>query len=107
MKGFKCLLKLGDIEKITYYAQMAKNQQIYIFAANFLQNTNWHSSPDIMKSILLFYSKAKAWDNLANFFDACASAEIDEHRDYDKAQNAMREALKYLSKSRSPAKDMM
>lgn len=36
MKGFKCLLKLGDTDKIIYYANMAKNAQIFIYAGNFL-----------------------------------------------------------------------
>ena len=30
--------------------------------------------------------KAKAWDKLAAFYDACAQVEIDEYRDYDKAR---------------------
>jgi intraflagellar transport protein 140 len=35
-----------------------------------------------MKHIITFYNKAKAYDHLAGFFDACASVEIDEYRDY-------------------------
>jgi hypothetical protein len=30
--------------------------------------------------------KAKAFDKLAAFYDACAQVEIDEYRDYDKAE---------------------
>jgi intraflagellar transport protein 140 len=46
-----------------------------------------------MSTIISFYQKAKAWENLANFYDACAQVEIDEYRDYEKALGAMREAL--------------
>ena len=52
-----------------------------------------------MKNIISFYSKAKAYDNLAGFFEACSNVEIDEYRDYDKASAALKEALKYMSKS--------
>ncbi|CAG9334634.1 unnamed protein product [Blepharisma stoltei] len=106
LKAFKCLLRLGDIEKIKSYANTAKNAQIYILAANFLQNTDWHNA-DVMKSIIFFYTKAKAWDSLANFFDACASVEIDEYRDYEKALIAENEALKFQAKSANPQKDIL
>ena len=33
--------------------------------------------------------KAKAFDKLAAFYDACAQVEIDEYRDYDKAGTEM------------------
>lgn len=52
-----------------------------------------------MKTIISFYSKAKAFDSLANFYDACAQVEIDEYRDYEKALGAMREAQRQLDKS--------
>ena len=65
---------------------------MYVLAGNFLQNQNWHNDPEIMKTIISFYSKAKAFENLANFYDACAQVEIDEYRDYEKALGAMKEA---------------
>jgi intraflagellar transport protein 140 len=43
-----------------------------------------------MKNIIQFYSKAKAYDNLASFFEACSNVEIDEYRDYDKAIAALK-----------------
>lgn len=55
-----------------------------------------------MKNIIAFYSKAKAFDNLAGFFEACANVQIDEYRDYDKAAAALKQAIKHLSKSTSP-----
>lgn len=107
MKGFKCLLRLGDVEKITYYAKMAKNAQIFVMAANYLQNTNWHNDPELMKQIIMFYTKAKSYDALAGFFDNCASLEIDEFRDYDKALIAVKESIKYITKSSSANKQQL
>jgi intraflagellar transport protein 140 len=48
-----------------------------------------------MKHIINFYTKAKAFDNLAGFFDACSQVEIDEYRDYEKAIAALKEAEKH------------
>lgn len=45
-----------------------------------------------MKTIISFYQRAKAFESLANFYDACAQVEIDEYRDYEKALGAMKEA---------------
>jgi intraflagellar transport protein 140 len=52
-----------------------------------------------MKTIISFYSKAKSFESLANFYDACAQVEIDEYRDYEKALGAMKEAMRQLEKS--------
>lgn len=58
-----------------------------------------------MKSIIMFYQKAKAFENLSSFFEACSNVEIDEYRDYDKALAALKEAIKHMSKSTSHDKD--
>jgi len=98
-KAMKSLLKSGDTEKIIFFAGTARQPEIYVLAGNYLQSLDWHNDPEIMKSIIQFYSKAKAHDKLASFYDACAQVEIDEYRDYDKAGGALREALKYLVKA--------
>lgn len=85
MKGMKCLLKSGDSKQVITFATNARQPEVYILAGNFLQNQNWHNEPEIMKTIISFYSKAKALESLANFYDACAQVEIDEYRDYEKA----------------------
>ena len=54
-----------------------------------------------MKNIIMFYQKAKAYENLASFFEACSNVEIDEYRDYEKATAALKQAIKYLSKATS------
>ena len=58
-----------------------------------------------MKHIITFYNKAKAFDNLAGFFDACSSVEIDEYRDYEKAIAALKEAMKHANRSTSSEKE--
>merc|ERR1719355_587202 len=98
MKAMKALLQSGDTEKIIFFAGTARQPDIYVLAGNYLQSLDWHSDPEIMKNIITFYTKAKAYDKLASFYDACAQVEIDEYRDYEKAGGALREALKYLHK---------
>ena len=42
-----------------------------------------------MKTIAVFYTKAKSPEHLAAVYEACAQAEIDECRDYKRAISAM------------------
>lgn len=106
MKGIKCLLKSGDVKAVIGFAQTARDTQVYVLAGNFLQNQNWHNDPEIMKTIISFYGKAKSFESLANFYDACAQVEIDEYRDYEKALGAMKEAMRQLEKSQSGEKEV-
>jgi len=106
IKGIKCLLKSGDTQQIIKFASNARDNEVWVLAGNFLQNQNWHNDPEIMKTIISFYSKAKAFESLANFYDACAQVEIDEYRDYEKALNAMKEAKRQLDKSTTANKDV-
>lgn len=106
MKGIKCLLKSGDVKAVIGFAQTARQTEVYILAGNFLQNQNWHNDPEIMKTIISFYQKAKSFESLANFYDACAQVEIDEYRDYEKALGAMKEAMRQLEKATSDSKEM-
>jgi len=101
LKALKCLLKSGDTKSITYYANVSRNREIYILAANYLQSLDWHNQADTMKSIIQFYTKAKAYEQLSSFYDACAQVEIDEYRDYEKAAGALAEAAKHLAKDKS------
>ena len=105
LKAMKCLLKSGDTEKIIFFAGVSRTREIYILAANYLQTLDWHSDPEIMKNIVAFYTKAKAFENLSAFYDACAQVEIDEYRDYEKALGALREAQMYLTKARVQGKE--
>lgn len=105
VKAMQSLLHSGDQTKIINYAQTAKNPEVYVLAGNFLQNSEWLNNTKLMTTIITFYSKAKAFEQLSGFYDACAQVEIDEFRDYSKALGAMREALKQLNKAECSNKD--
>ena len=68
----KALLKSGDTAKIIFFAQVSRQRDIYIMAANYLQTLDWRSDPEVMKNIITFYTKGKALESLAGFYDACA-----------------------------------
>ena len=105
VKAIKCLIKLGDLERVISFANNARINEIYVIAANNLQQADWHKNPDIIKYIITFYSKAKAFDQLASFYDQCAGVEIDEYRDYEKALSALKDASKYAGKASGPEKE--
>ncbi|PIO37426.1 hypothetical protein AB205_0221420 [Aquarana catesbeiana] len=73
-------------------------------AANYLQSLDWRQDPYIVNNIITFYTKGRALDLLAGFYDACAQVEIDEYQNYEKALGALTEAYKCLTKAkmRSP-----
>jgi intraflagellar transport protein 140 len=98
IKAMKALLKSGDTERITFFANVSRQKEIYVMAANYLQSLNWRGNTDIMKNIIGFYTKGRAFETLANFYDTCAKAEIEEYQDYDRAQGALNEALIVLNK---------
>ncbi|XP_047485121.1 intraflagellar transport protein 140 homolog [Penaeus chinensis] len=99
VKAMKCLLKSGDTERIVYFANVCRQREIYIMAANYLQSLDWRKEPEIMKNIIQFYTRAKATGLLAGFYDACAQVEIDEYQNYEKAAGALSEAYKILTNS--------
>ncbi len=68
----KALLKSGDTEKIVFFAGVSRQREIYVMAANYLQSLDWRKDPEIMKNIIGFYTKGRALDLLAGFYDACA-----------------------------------
>lgn len=98
VRAMKSLLKSGDTDKIVFFAGMSRQKDVYIMAANYLQSLNWQSDGKILKNIIQFYSKAHAYDLLANFYANCAQSEIDEFHDYEKAIKALQEASRCVSK---------
>ncbi|XP_076028823.1 intraflagellar transport protein rempA [Oratosquilla oratoria] len=102
VKAMKCLLKSGDTERIVYFANVCRQSEIYIMAANYLQSLDWRKDPEIMRNIIQFYTRAKAAPLLAGFYDSCAQVEIDEYQNYDKAMGALSEAYKCLTSSNHP-----
>ena len=68
----KSLLKSGDTEKIVFFASVSRQRDVYIMAANYLQSLDWGKDPEIIKNIINFYTKGRAQESLAGFYDACA-----------------------------------
>lgn len=101
LKAMRALLKSGDTEKIVFFAGVSRQKEIYIMAANYLQSLDWRKEPETMKNIISFYTKGRALDLLAGFYDACAQVEIDEYQNYEKAHGALTEAYKCLSKAKA------
>ncbi|XP_062999141.1 intraflagellar transport protein 140 homolog [Elgaria multicarinata webbii] len=101
LKAMRALLKSGDTEKIVFFAGVSRQREIYIMAANYLQSLDWRKDPEIMKNIISFYTKGRALDLLAGFYDACAQVEVDEYQNYEKALGALTEAYKCLSKAKA------
>ena len=125
IRAMKCLLRGGDTKAVIQFASISRNAEIYKLAANYLQQMNWREA-DIMKAIITFYSKARAYEQLAGFYDSCAQVlhcilsarndinyltiaqvEIDEYRDYEKAYRALKESLKYLREAKGKHIDNM
>uniref|UniRef100_A0A8C2XSY3 Intraflagellar transport 140 homolog (Chlamydomonas) n=1 Tax=Cyclopterus lumpus TaxID=8103 RepID=A0A8C2XSY3_CYCLU len=74
----------GDTEKIVFFAS----------------SLDWRKNPEILKTIIGFYTKGRAPDLLAGFYEACAQVEIDDYQNYEKALDALTEAFKCLSKAK-------
>ena len=73
LRAVKCLLRVGDTKAVIQFANISRNEEIYRLVANFLyQSMSWKDNVDIMKSIIMFYNKSKAYEALSNFYDSCA-----------------------------------
>ncbi|XP_037392907.1 intraflagellar transport protein 140 homolog isoform X2 [Pygocentrus nattereri] len=103
--AMRALLKSGDTEKIVFFAGVSRQRDIYVMAANYLQSLDWRKDPEIMKNIISFYTKGRALDLLAGFYEACAQVEIDDYQNYEKAFGALSEACKCLNKAKSRSGD--
>ncbi|KAM4524435.1 intraflagellar transport protein 140 homolog [Odontesthes bonariensis] len=100
LKAMRALLKSGDTEKIIFFANVCRQKELFIMAANYLQSLDWRQNPEILKTIIGFYTKGRAPELLAGFYEACAQVEIDDYQNYEKALDALSEAFKCLSKSK-------
>ncbi|KAK2820255.1 hypothetical protein Q5P01_023214 [Channa striata] len=100
LKAMRALLKSGDTEKIVFFANVSRQKELFIMAANYLQSLDWRKNPEILKTIIGFYTKGRAPDLLAGFYEACAQVEIDDYQNYEKALDALTEAAKCLSKAK-------
>lgn len=99
MKAMKSLMKSGDTQRVIFFANIQKQREIYIMAANYLQSLDWRKDPDIMKHIINFYTRGKSMESLSSFYEACGQVEIDEFQDYEKAYCALEEAFKCLTRN--------
>ncbi len=97
-KAMKCCIKQGNKNKVIEFAHMARMPELYILAANFLENLEWTN--DIVKIIVSFFTKAKAYYNLANFYKVFASIDIQEKQNYKQAEELYKEAIKVVQKVR-------
>lgn len=68
----RALLKSGDTEKIVFFANVCRQKELFIMAANYLQSLDWRKNPEILKTIIGFYTKGRAPELLAGFYEACA-----------------------------------
>ncbi|CAK6964174.1 intraflagellar transport protein 140 homolog isoform X1 [Scomber scombrus] len=100
LKAMRALLKSGDTEKIVFFANVCRQKELFIMAANYLQSLDWRKNPEILKTIIGFYTKGRAPNLLAGFYEACAQVEIDDYQNYEKALDALTEASKCLSKTK-------
>lgn len=91
------LLQSGDTKRIITFAGLCRNKECFILAANYLQQVDdLHEKPNIVKTITMFYTKARSFKQLATFHNTVAEFEMNEFRDYDKAVVALKKAVKYM-----------
>ncbi|XP_065176565.1 intraflagellar transport protein 140 homolog [Sycon ciliatum] len=107
IKAMKALLKHGKVETILLYANASRNKELFLMAANWLQLQGWHNDPSVVTHIVSMYTKARAPEPLASFYEACASCELDEYRDYEKAMGALEQAVRYLQKAKRKSDDVV
>lgn len=104
MKAMKMLMRGGDVEKVIFFANHSRNTEMYTLAANFLQSQSWSSNENIYRSIIQFYSKAKAYDSLMSFYDACSQMHIDEGRNYPEALKCLEECARTMDNAAAGSK---
>lgn len=104
MKAMKMLMRGGDVEKVIFFANHSRNTEMYTLAANFLQSQSWSTNENIYRSIIQFYTKAKAYDSLMSFYDACAQMHIDEGRNYPEALKCLEECARAMEGAIASAK---
>jgi intraflagellar transport protein 140 len=97
-KAMKCYIKMGDKNKVIEFAHMCRNPELFILAANFLQNLDW--TPDVVKIIVSFFNKAKAYYNLCQFYIVLGVSEINEKKNFKNGEEYLRNALKTVMKVR-------
>ncbi|MEQ2157889.1 hypothetical protein GOODEAATRI_006476 [Goodea atripinnis] len=67
----KALLKSGDTDKIAFFANVSRQKELFIMAANYFQSLDWRQNPKNLKRIIEFYTKGKAPDLLDEAVRLC------------------------------------
>ena len=57
-------------------------------------------TPDVIKIIVSFFNKAKAYFNLSQFYTVLSSSEINEKKNFKKGEEYLNEVLKVVMKVR-------
>merc|ERR1712032_1333069 len=91
------LLQSGDTKRIITFAGLCRKKECYTLAANYLQQVDdLHEKDDIVKTVIMFYTKGRKFKELSRFYNKVAEFEMNEFRDYDKALDAMQKAVKFM-----------
>ncbi|KRZ24282.1 Intraflagellar transport protein -like protein [Trichinella pseudospiralis] len=93
IKAMKALIKSDDVEKVIFFANTARNKELYIIAGNYLQSLNWKQNVKVVEQIVRYYKKAQAHQQLISFYYIWAQTEIQENGNYEKAVEILRECL--------------
>ena len=91
---------MGNKDRVVEFSQTCRLPELFIMAANFLQSLDWVESEELVKTIVSFYTKAKAYLSLANFYEVFANVEINEFRNYEKAIILYQESVNAIEKSK-------
>lgn len=98
--AMRWLMRSGDVDRIATFAAATRDRTAQLMAADYLRRrADWRTRPDLMRHILHFYTRAKAYGKLAAFYAECAKVEVDEYDNYEKALQALKEAIRCLAKS--------
>lgn len=99
VQAMKSLLKSGDTDRIIFYANVCRHREIYMMAAHYLQTIDLKTSPQLMDTIVQFYTKAKVPESIISFYESCAQSTAEEV-DYVTT-------LTHLRKAEAKTKDLL
>ncbi|XP_041978131.1 intraflagellar transport protein 140 homolog [Aricia agestis] len=101
--AMRWLMRSSDVDRIATFAAASRDRAVQLMAADYLRTrAPWRSRPDLTRHILHFYTRAKAHNKMAAFYAECAKMEIDDYNNYDKALEALNEAMRCIAKSSDP-----
>ena len=61
-RSAQALLHTGESETVIFFAGVSRSREVYVLAANWLQSLAWHADAKLLKAIVDFYTKAKAFE---------------------------------------------